>query len=182
MKKENIKIYIAVGVALLLFAPLIFGNRLFPNIFPFTVLQSGIFGGGNINTTNPTTSNPQNTGTINLGDPSQPVTILDLEIGNGATAEPGKIVSVGYIGTRVDPDTGEKITFDQNLSRETPFSFPLGSGQVIPGFDMGVTGMRVGGRRLVTIRPEMGYGNQQAGSIPPNTTLQFMIELYEVKE
>ena len=182
MKQEHIKKYIAIGVALLLFAPLILGSQIFPNIFPFSVLQSGLFGGNTVNTAGSATNGTENNAGIGLNNLSESVTILDLEIGNGDVAEAPKTVHVGYIGTRIDPNTGEEIIFDQNLSKESPFSFRLGSGAVIPGFEQGVTGMRVGGRRLVIISPEMGYGNQQAGDIPPNTTLQFMIELYEVKE
>lgn len=113
--------------------------------------------------------------------PLDPVTILDLKVGEGDLAEPPNTVSLGYIGTRIDPETGEELIFDQMTDRHRPFVFQLGDEQVIPGFEIGVTGMRVGGKRLVTIQPEMGYGDQQVASIPPNTTLQFLIELYEVK-
>lgn len=181
MQQEHKKKYIAIGVALLLFAPIV-GSQIFPNIFPFSVLQSGFFGGNDLTTVESTTNVNTNGGTLNIGDLSEPVIALDLQIGDGDLAEAPKIVHVGYVGTRIDPNTGEEIIFDQNLNRESPFVFQLGSGAVISGFEQGVTGMRVGGRRLVIIQPEMGYGNQQAGDIPPNTTLQFMIELYEVKE
>ena len=182
MKQEHIKKYIAIGVVLLLFAPIIFGSRIFPNIFPFTVLQRGFFGGNIVNTTGSTTSRDESDNSTGLNNLSEPVTILDLQIGDGELAEAPKTVHVGYVGTRLDPNTGEEIIFDQNLDKESPFAFQLGSGAVISGFEQGVTGMRVGGTRLVIIKPEMGYGNQQAGDIPPNTTLQFMIELYAVKE
>ncbi|MCY4576830.1 MAG: FKBP-type peptidyl-prolyl cis-trans isomerase [Candidatus Kaiserbacteria bacterium] len=184
MQQKNIKTYIAIGLALIIFVPFVFGGQLFSRIFPFGLLRSGFFGGGPA--TDAVTPDPlleEGVGSSGTFDSfSDPVTILDLEVGGGAVAEASTTVSIGYVGIRIDPKTGEEIVFDQNLSRETPFSFVLGSGQVIPGFDQGVTGMRVGGKRLVIIQPEMGYGNQQVGSIPPNTTLQFMIELYEVKQ
>ena len=188
--KLKIKKYIAIGIGLLIFIPLIFGGRIFPQIFPFNVLQAGMFNWGMGNnaqqvSNSDTSINNSNTSSdvaSAFTDLSDPVTILDLEVGDGAVAEPSKTVSVGYVGTRIDPDTGEKIIFDQNLDRDSAFSFELGSGMVIPGFDQGVTGMRIGGKRLVVIKPEMGYGDQQVGDIPPNTTLHFLIELYEVKE
>ena len=182
MQQENIKKYIAVGVALLLFVPIIIGSRIFPRVFPFTALQGGLFGGGVDNIIESTTGSSGNNSAVDIGNLSEPVTILDLEVGDGAVAEAPSTVDVGYVGTRIDPDTNEEVIFDQNLDKESPFSFQLGAGTVIPGFEQGVTGMRVGGKRLVIISPEMGYGDKQVGSIPPNTTLQFMIELYEVKE
>ena len=182
MQQKHIKKYIAFGVALLLFVPLIFGTQIFPNIFPFTILQNALFSGNPISTVGSVTDESDNTGVdLNIASDDS-IVVLDLEIGSGEVAEAPKTVHVGYVGTRIDPSTGKEIIFDQNLSRESPFSFQLGSGSVIPGFEQGVAGMRVGGKRLVIISPEMGYGNQQAGDIPPNTTLQFMIELYAVKE
>ena len=177
--EKNIQTYIAIGLALIIFVPFIFGGQLFSQIFPFSMFRTGLSGG-----------NTAGNSTLPQGDFTEPgdaaftdpVTILDLEVGEGETAEPGNTVSVGYIGTRIDPDTGEEVIFDQNTERGTAFTFVLDSGQVIPGFDMGVTGMQVGGKRLVIIQPEMGYGDQQAGSIPPNTTLRFLIELYEVQK
>ena len=69
---------------------------------------------------------------------------------------------------------------DKNTDPESGFTFVLGSGQVIPGFDVGIAGMREGGIRLIVIDPKAGYGSQQTGRIPPNTTLRFIVELYEV--
>ena len=186
---KNIKTYIAVGVALLIFVPFIFRSQLFSRIFPFSALQAGFFSGttttGGGSAAVPLDGVPSRDTSANSGGfagLSDPVTILDLEVGEGMLAEESKKVHVGYIGTRIHPETNEEIIFDQNLSRENPLSFVIGSGMVIPGFDAGVAGMRVGGKRLVIIKPEMGYGDQQVGDIPPNTTLQFMIELYEVTE
>jgi len=92
-------------------------------------------------------------------------------------AETGKTVKVHYTGTLTD---GTK--FDSSLDRGEPFSFQLGAGQVIRGWDEGVKGMRVGGKRKLTIPPDMGYGAAGAPpKIPPNATLMFEIELLEVQ-
>jgi FKBP-type peptidyl-prolyl cis-trans isomerase len=101
----------------------------------------------------------------------------DLTVGTGAEAVAGKEVTVHYIGTLQD---GTK--FDASRDHGQPFTFPLGGGQVIKGWDEGVVGMKIGGKRKLTIPPEMGYGAQGAGGvIPPNATLVFEVELLEVK-
>lgn len=103
--------------------------------------------------------------------------IEDLVIGTGAEAISGKVVSVHYTGTLVD---GTK--FDSSKDRGTPFEFNLGAGEVIQGWDLGVVGMKIGGKRKLTIPANLGYGSQGAGSvIPPNATLIFEVELLEVK-
>jgi len=101
----------------------------------------------------------------------------DLQVGDGATAKTGDTVSVNYTGWLAD---GTK--FDSSLDRGTPLEFTLGAGQVIPGWDEGVTGMNVNGTRLLVIPPELAYGAQGAGStIPPNATLTFEVQLIEIK-
>ena len=108
---------------------------------------------------------------------SQGLTIEDLETGDGDCAESGKTVSVHYTGWLTD---GTK--FDSSKDRNQPFSFPLGAGYVIQGWDKGVQGMKVGGRRKITIPPELGYGARGAGGvIPPNATLVFEVDLLDVK-
>ncbi len=103
--------------------------------------------------------------------------VEDLATGDGALAESGKTVVVHYTGWLTD---GTK--FDSSKDRNQPFSFPLGAGHVISGWDRGVQGMQVGGRRKLTIPPEMGYGARGAGGvIPPNATLVFEVELLEVR-
>jgi FKBP-type peptidyl-prolyl cis-trans isomerase FkpA len=106
--------------------------------------------------------------------------IEDLVTGEGDLAQAGRTVTVHYTGWLHDPaaDQGRGRKFDSSKDRRDPFSFALGAGQVIRGWDEGVAGMRVGGTRVLTIPPEMGYGARGAGGvIPPNATLVFEVEL-----
>jgi FKBP-type peptidyl-prolyl cis-trans isomerase FkpA len=101
----------------------------------------------------------------------------DDQVGTGAEAQAGKTVFVHYTGWLLD---GTK--FDSSRDRKQPFSFPLGRGQVIKGWDEGVAGMKVGGKRTLVIPPDLGYGARGAGGvIPPNATLKFEVELLEVR-
>ena len=102
--------------------------------------------------------------------------IDDLVEGEGAAAEAGQQVTVHYTGWLVDG-----TEFDSSHNRNETFSFKLGAGQVIAGWDQGVAGMKVGGTRKLTIPPDMGYGERGAGGvIPPNATLVFKVELISV--
>lgn len=107
----------------------------------------------------------------------------DTRVGTGTEAVAGRTVTVHYTGWLYDASRPENkgSQFDSSRGRE-PFSFGLGGGQVIPGWDEGVAGMKVGGQRVLTIPPAMGYGAQGAGGvIPPNATLLFDVELLDVK-
>ena len=105
------------------------------------------------------------------------LTIEDLIVGTGDTAGAGQRVSVHYTGWTTD---GRK--FDSSKDRGQPFMFSLGEGEVIRGWDEGVAGMKVGGKRKLTIPPELGYGSRGAGKvIPPNATLLFEVELLGVR-
>jgi FKBP-type peptidyl-prolyl cis-trans isomerase FkpA len=101
----------------------------------------------------------------------------DITVGGGETAKAGDTVSVHYTGWLVD---GTK--FDSSVDRGTPFEFTLGTGSVIQGWDEGVAGMQVGGKRKLSIPPDLGYGDRGAGNvIPPGATLIFEVELLEIK-
>ncbi len=110
----------------------------------------------------------------------QPVMELQIEeikVGEGTEAKAGNTVTVHYTGTFID---GKK--FDSSYDRGQPLSFVLGKGMVIQGWDSGVAGMKVGGKRKLTIPPSLGYGEQGVpGAIPPNSTLLFEVELLDVK-
>ncbi len=103
--------------------------------------------------------------------------IEEILLGEGAEAQAGNMVSVHYSGFLTN---GSK--FDSSVDRNEPFDFPLGRGHVIRGWDEGVAGMKVGGKRKLTIPPELGYGARGAGGvIPPNATLVFDVELLAVR-
>jgi peptidylprolyl isomerase len=109
------------------------------------------------------------------------VRFTDTKPGTGAEAKPGQTASVHYTGW-LDSGGAKGAKFDSSLDRGEPFEFKLGAGQVIRGWDDGVAGMKVGGKRTLIIPPELGYGaNGAGGVIPPNATLIFEVELLGVK-
>jgi peptidylprolyl isomerase len=115
--------------------------------------------------------------TVPKGAPPKKLVVKDIEKGTGAEAKAGDEVEVQYVG--VNYKRGDK--FDASWDRNEPFSFQLGAGMVIPGWDQGIEGMKVGGRRELIIPPSLGYG--PAGSppaIPPNETLIFVVDLLSV--
>ena len=119
---------------------------------------------------------------------AQPVTttstglgIIDTKVGTGPSPKPGQTVVVHYTGWLYEGGKRGK-KFDSSVDRGQPFEFPLGKGQVIPGWDEGVATMKVGGKRTLIIPPALGYGARGAGGvIPPNATLMFDVELLGVK-
>jgi peptidylprolyl isomerase len=108
------------------------------------------------------------------GAPPAELLIEDITVGDGDEAKPGQQVSVHYVGVAFS--SGKE--FDASYNRGAPFEFALGGGQVIAGWDQGVAGMRIGGRRKLTIPPALGYGARGAGgAIKPNETLIFVVDL-----
>ncbi|MBW8480974.1 FKBP-type peptidyl-prolyl cis-trans isomerase [Actinomadura parmotrematis] len=111
------------------------------------------------------------------GQPSPYLDITDLTVGDGAEATKGSTVSVHYVG--VSFSTGEE--FDASWNRGEAFAFPLGAGRVIKGWDMGVEGMKVGGRRKLVIPPHLAYGDRSPSpAIKPGETLIFVVDLLGV--
>jgi peptidylprolyl isomerase len=142
-------------------------------LFAILVVAAGC--GGASKSGAPSTSNPAKVNGPATTTPSG-LQYWDNVVGSGATAAPGNTVKVHYTGFLT---TGEK--FDSSRDRGEPFSFSLGAGEVIKGWDEGVAGMKVGGQRQLRIPPNLGYGAAGAGgAIPPNATLVFDVELLEV--
>ncbi len=129
-----------------------------------------------------TTSLTTSSSTMDLSlNPNEPLptelTITDQVVGTGAEAVPGSTVSVNYTGSLPDG-----TVFDASANHGGAFTFPLGAGQVIKGWDQGVAGMKVGGKRLLVIPPHLAYGDQAVGGvIPANATLVFEVELVSVQ-
>jgi FKBP-type peptidyl-prolyl cis-trans isomerase FkpA len=112
--------------------------------------------------------------------PPKELKVIDHKIGDGEPAVAGHTVSVHYTGWLFDANAADQkgSKFDSSRDRGEPFKFSLGAGQVIKGWDQGVAGMKVGGKRTLVIPPELGYGARGAGGvIPPNATLIFDVEL-----
>ena len=113
---------------------------------------------------------------MNLGDLSHALVKEDLVVGTGAIAAAGQDVLVHYVGRLADG-----TQFDSSRARRDPLDFALGAGDMIKGWDEGIPGMRVGGKRRLTIPPELAYGaHGLAGVIPPHATLVFEVELLEI--
>lgn len=148
---------------------------------------AGCGGDDDDESTGPSTTETQQTADVDTtkkpvvevpeGQPPAGLKIEDLKVGDGPTAQTGDSATVQYVG--VSYSTGEQ--FDASWDSGQPFTFTLGAGDVIPGWDQGVAGMKVGGRRELTIPPELGYGEQgQPPVIAPNETLIFVIDLVDV--
>lgn len=121
------------------------------------------------NSTSPSTVNP----------PSAPYSQTDLVVGTGPTATSGHMVTVSYGGWLYDPTKPDLKGLEFDSAQN--YSFPLGAGQVIAGWDQGVPGMKVGGQRRLIIPPDLAYENRTVGAIPPNSTLVFDITLLAVQ-
>jgi peptidylprolyl isomerase len=112
------------------------------------------------------------------GPPPEDLQVTDVTVGDGPEANPGSTVKVHYVG--VAYSTGDE--FDASYNRGAPLEFPLGAGYVIPGWDQGVAGMKVGGRRQLVIPPQLAYGDRGAGGvIGPGETLIFVVDLVDVR-
>ena len=132
--------------------------------------------GGDDDSSSATPSKPEVE--VPSGPPPKQLETDDITVGDGAEAQAGDTVTVEYVG--VNHDDGSE--FDSSWERAEPFSFQLGSGQVIPGWDKGLVGMKVGGRRQLIIPPDLAYGKQGSPpTIGPNATLIFVVDLTEVQ-
>jgi len=133
----------------------------------------------------PAADSPQSSTTMSkFGAKVTELQIIEQKQGTGAEAIAGKAVIVHYTGWLYDPAApdGHGAKFDSSLDRSVPFGFLLGSGKVIKGWDEGVAGMKIGGKRTLVIPPHKAYGERGAGGvIPPNATLLFDVELIDVK-
>ncbi len=102
---------------------------------------------------------------------------VDMKVGDGASPQAGQLVTVHYTGW-----LEEGTKFDSSVDKNRPFEFTIGAGRVIKGWDEGVLTMKVGGKRKLNIPPELGYGAQGNGPIPPNSTLIFEVELLAIRQ
>lgn len=118
---------------------------------------------------------PEPTKIMNTTD-TKDLKIEDIKVGSGKEVKSGDNIVINYLGTLPD---GKK--FDSSYDRGEPFETQIGTGQVIKGWDLGVVGMKVGGKRKLTIPPSLGYGPRAVGPIPANSTLIFEVELVDVK-
>ena len=144
------------------------------------ILAVVLLAGGDDEASEPVTAERQEKPDVESPDgaPPKDLVVEDIEEGDGPTAEQGDQVVVDYVG--VDYDSGKE--FDASFGAPEPFEFALGGGMVIPGWDEGVEGMKVGGRRELIIPPDLAYGEQgQPPAIKPNSTLVFVIDLLEVR-
>ena len=139
------------------------------------VLVGVLIGGGLVGGLFTSTKTTQDTKTMQQQETQ--IQSQDIVVGTGDVAVAGKDVTVHYTG--VFAADGKK--FDSSVDKGVPFTFKLGSGMVIKGWDIGVEGMKVGGKRILVIPPQFGYGEADYGPIPGNSTLIFQVELLGVK-
>jgi len=166
MKSLNQKQWIAVSVSLIVIA-IFFLSRTFIFSFFTQGVQPGVESEVNYQVENQIIMDSNETSGLKTSD---------LIVGTGETAVAGKILTVNYVGTLTDGRV-----FDSSYTRGEPFQFVLGAGQVISGWDMGLTGMKVGGKRKLLIPSELAYGSQSVGGIPANSILVFEVELLKAE-
>jgi peptidylprolyl isomerase len=158
---KNFLLTVVVGIAALgVFSYFIFG--FYPGTPDTSTANKSIEGAADTNS--------------NTAPQATELKIEDIKKGEGPEVKSGDTVEIHYKGTLTN---GKK--FDSSYDRGTPFETKIGVGQVIEGWDKGVVGMQVGGKRKLTIPPSMGYGDRAAGEIPPNSTLIFEVELLGIK-
>ncbi len=188
MQNIHSRTWVAISVSLVVIGYVFWQGVWSPIVSRFSEIQakqpvsSATQNTSGVNFALPTTeeSNQPNMSTDNIENiqniPDNQVGIIDVKVGTGREARAGDTVAVHYEGVLTN---GTK--FDSSRVRGEPLVFTIGSGKVIQGFDIGVTGMKEGSVRKIVIPPKLGYGDQQAGSIPPNSTLLFEVELVKVK-
>lgn len=172
MRTFSTREWIAVAVAVVAAAFMFFGDNLW-RIFSGT---EEIANGLQAPLTSQADNQAQTAESMQNISTTQGLEIYQLQPGSGAEATAGQTVTAHYVGTLTD---GTK--FDSSLDRGQPFSFTLGAGQVIRGWDIGIEGMKVGEVRRLVIAPELGYGSQAIGPIPANSTLVFEVQLLGVE-
>lgn len=146
-------------------------------VLVYAIMNVGKPGGEIIkNLTEPPTKEDQKTMEITPQPGDEKLIKKDIVVGTGAEVKAGDTVTVHYTGTFKD---GTK--FDSSLDRNQPFSFTVGSGEVIRGWEIGILGMKIGGKRELVVPPELGYGDKDYQTIPGNSTLYFTIELLDTK-
>lgn len=160
MKNLSKKEWIAVSAGVIFVGYTLFGGSIM-SLFQGSTMNNNSLGA----VTNSNTSN--NNGVI----------INDVVVGQGPEVKQGQLLSVNYILTLSDG-----TVIQNSKDSGAPFKFTLGAGDVIPGWEMGFTGMKVGGVRTITVPPELGYGTNPVGPIPPNSTLVFTVELLDATD
>lgn len=164
MKKLSNIEWVAVAIAVVFVGYTLFGGSIM-SLFQKNSMNANSSAAAANASTNPTSN------------PSNGVVIKDIVAGTGPEVKAGQILTVNYVLSLSDG-----TVIQNSKDSGAPFKFILGAGQVIPGWEQGFAGMRVGGTRMITIPPELAYGPNQAGPIPPNSTLIFNIELLDATD
>ena len=167
------------GIAVALALAVVAVFFIFPGLWPFGGTAPGAAGTVASTTVMASTTNDQTTATTMPTENTDKLQITDETVGTGAVAEAGDTVTVNYVGSLTDG-----TVFDASKNHgSSGFTFKLGAGQVIQGWDQGIVGMKVGGKRQLVIPASLAYGSQAVGNvIPPNSTLVFEVELTNVQK